>query len=484
MKKIYIIPLLALLIGFSSCDIDAESSDVITPDQTDGIELALAKSYISGAYAQLFNNEFQTEYDNFGVRALMYATDVMTDDVAFSPTAPIRFNYDYQNDNRALNYRRPTSTWRQYYAFINAANLALTFLEPKYLEGEELSAEEELYLGQAYGLRAYCYFTLINMFQQPYNVNKSALGIPIYTVTESKPGRNTVAEVYDVILSDLKNAYELLEDKSFTTAAEINKYAVAGFYARVLCFVNDYPNQWTEVAKYADIATQKGSLLTGTDLLYGFNSIDKSEIIWGSSVNSETTTYWASFFPFIDPFCGGYTGGREVKISSELHNYIDLTNDVRAGWFSAENEVIDGVSLPKWTTKKYVDRGEFTSDYIYMRTGEMHFVKAEALFLSGDEPGAKSALETIMTTRAPGYTTSKSGNDLLNEIRIQKRIETWCEGVRLFDMKWRAEALDRTKSTNHITTYTQKLDPNPKEWVYQIPDSEMNANEDITENNP
>lgn len=488
MKKIkYIIPFLALFISFTSCDVDAESSDVITPDQTEGMELKLAKSYLSGAYLEIFSSDkLQTYYDDFGIKALLYATDVMVDDVAFSPTPPTLFSTDYQNNNRALSYRRPTSTWIQLYSFANAANLALTFLEPKYIDNaSELSSEEELYLGQAYALRAYCYFLLINMYQQPYNVNKNALGVPMHTTTEVKPGRNTVAEVYEFILSDLSKAYSLLEDKDFTTASELNKYAVAGFYARALCFVNDYPNQWKEVAKWADIATQKGALMSNADLeTYRFNTIANSEVIWGSAVDSETTTYWASFFPFIDPFCDGYTAGREVKISSDLYSKIDVTKDVRAKWFSAQEETVNGVKLPKFTSKKYVDRGGLTSDYIYMRTAEMHFLKAEALYNDGNKSGAKDALETIMKTRIPGYTTSKTDAALLEEIQIQKRIETWCEGVRLFDMKWRGEALDRTKSTNHITTYTQTLPANPKEWVYQIPDDEMDANDNITENNP
>ena len=35
-------------------------------------------------------------------------------------------------------------------------------------------------LGQSYTIRAYCYFWLINMYQQPYEWNKDKLGIPIY----------------------------------------------------------------------------------------------------------------------------------------------------------------------------------------------------------------------------------------------------------------------------------------------------------------
>ncbi|MCS2703240.1 hypothetical protein NXX46_00015 [Phocaeicola vulgatus] len=36
----------------------------------------------------------------------------------------------------------------------------------------------------------------------------------------------------------------------------------AAIYANILSFVNDYPDQWNEVAKYAKLAIEGGSLMS------------------------------------------------------------------------------------------------------------------------------------------------------------------------------------------------------------------------------
>ena len=88
-----------------------------------------------------------------------------------------------------------------------------------------------------------------------------------------------------------------------------------------------------------------------------------------------------------------------------------------------------------------------------------------------------------MQTRVPGYTCDKSGDALLEEIEIQKRIEMWGEGRRLFDMKRRNEDLDRTHATNHSATTPKSVPAGDKLFIYQIPDKELNANSAITEQN-
>lgn len=52
-------------------------------------------------------------------------------------------------------------------------------------------------------------------------------------------------------------------------------------YANILSFVNDYPDQWNEVAKYAKLAIEGGSLMSEKELLSGFNDLSLSEVLWG-----------------------------------------------------------------------------------------------------------------------------------------------------------------------------------------------------------
>src|SRR3712207_5384149 len=75
--------------------------------------------------------------------------------------------------------------------------------------------------GQALFLRALCHFDLVRVFAQPYNYTADAshLGIPVLTITpgpNDNPSRNTVKEVYDQILIDLKEAATILTDEKAT----------------------------------------------------------------------------------------------------------------------------------------------------------------------------------------------------------------------------------------------------------------------------
>ena len=113
----------------------------------------------------------------------------------------------------------------------------------------------------------------------------------------------------------------------------------------------------------------------------------------------------------------------------------------------------------------------------------MYFVAAEALYRAGNPAEAKTMLETVMATRVEGYTCEKTGEALLQEIELQKRIEMWGEGRRLLDMKRRGEDLDRTKAVNHNATAPTKVAAGDKLFIYQIPQKELNANNENGEQN-
>lgn len=73
------------------------------------------------------------------------------------------------------------------------------------------------------------------------------------------------------------------------------------------------------------------------------------------------------------------------------------------------------------------------SHYPYMRASEMCLAEAEAAYMAGDKGTAQSCLLEIQNIRIPGY--SLSGKDLLEEIRLCRRIELWGEGQSWTDFK-------------------------------------------------
>ena len=440
------------------------------------------QAYITGFYKNTFAPEAQQAHDDFGLKAFELATDLMGDDMAYKTQH--FFVFDYQLDNRGATYRRTTTYWQELYAIINGANEVIGGLISQAENGD---ADVERMLGQSYTIRAYCYYWLINMYQHPYQWNMDKLGIPVYTESETKLNRVPVKEVYAQILSDIEKGYNFLKGKGISKKDELNEYAAAAIYANVLSFVSDYPNQWNEVAKYAKIAIEGGSLMSEKELLSGFNDLGLSEVLWGSDINAETNTFYASFMSHMDPMGPGYGGalGNYKMIASDLYDKISDT-DVRKKWFGMEV----GEKNPHFKYKQYIQikfqdvstRGTgdvFASDYIFLRTGEMYFVAAEALYRAGNEAEAKNMLMEIMKTRDPKFATTATGVALLNEIMLQKRIEMWGEGRRLFDMKRRGEALDRTHSINHGAAIPMQVPANDRLFIYQIPQKEINANSEI-----
>lgn len=460
----------------------------------------LVKAYVNGALFNMYDGgDFRTGHDDFGIPAIKLATDMFCDDIAYNRDAHF-FCYDYQLDNRIGNYRRVRSAWNQLYTIIDNANSIVTMLKPT--EGEELTSKSaKVMIGQAYALRAYCYFWLVNLWQHRYSGGIDELGVPLKTEDEYRQERVSVGEVYDQILSDIKLGYEYLEGQGFHNGkVGLSEYAAAAIYANVLMFTGDYAN----AAKYAEAAAKAAPLNSEDEMLSGFNSLNMSEVLWGYNVNNETTGYYASFFSHVDTYMIGYGGkvGYRKLISSELYDKI-ADNDIRKKWFgyNAANNILEvsysyeeTAGLTKYLQNKFRDvyitsggnADAFTSSIIYFRSGEMYFVAAEAYYLAGNEPKAKEMLNKVMATRISGYSYAGSGSALYDEICLQKRIDTWMEGNRYLDAKRRNETIDRSKSTNHAAdlasfkaiTFTM----DDYRMIYRIPNTEMENNPAISSN--
>ena len=95
------------------------------------------------------------------------------------------------------------------------------------------------YKGEAYAIRALCYFYLVRYFAKPYTDDPNSPGVPIiltYNINQKAP-RNTVAEVYTQILSDLDKAYTNMT--LFSNSGQFSKYAAKALQAKVYLYKGD-----------------------------------------------------------------------------------------------------------------------------------------------------------------------------------------------------------------------------------------------------
>lgn len=458
------------------------------------------QAYVTGAYLNLYDGgEYHTSHDDTGMSLMRFVTDLFCEDVAYHRDAHF-LCYDYQLDNRLGNYRRTVNLWKQLYLAVDNANNIIGMLKPA--EGEEVDdALSQALLGQAYTLRAYAYFWLVNLWQQPLSMGADQLGVPVKTEDEYLGERVPVGKVYELILSDISTGYGYLKGKGYLTAGKsaFSEYSAAGIYANILMFTGDYAG----AARYAEEAIKGGSLNSAADMLSGFNSLDMPEAIWGFAVTNETTNYYASFMSHVDSYFIGYGGqvGFRKLVSSWLYDKV-ADDDVRKQWFGLNEDwnllEVDysyekSYGFDKYIVGKFRDiymttmgtADPFTSDVIYMRTGEMYFVAAEAYALNHEEGKAQQALNAVMSTRLPGYSCSLTGDALLEEIAIQKRIDTWGEGCRYFDAKRRGEEIKRSLSTDYAADLNNydAIDYSSRDYrmIYRIPTVEMQNNPLIPE---
>ncbi len=153
-------------------------------------------------------------------------------------------DYDYEDLDTPLNY------WNSCYKGIAQANKALELLA-SYPKTERVKA---LY-AEAFLLRAYLHFMLVNIWAQPYGTASAnaSMGIPYVTKPEKNAlvdyDRGTVAQVYHNIEKDLKLGITLVNDKYYKKPKfHFNKKAAYAFASRFYLMKGD----WDLVVEYAN----------------------------------------------------------------------------------------------------------------------------------------------------------------------------------------------------------------------------------------
>lgn len=473
----------------SSCKksyLDTRPSNAILPEDVYAT-IASLNSAITANYLSTF--EYSpvagggAMHDAYGQKSIDLANDLMGNDMVVHAQGFGWYNTDYNYTawTRPLGVNtRSSITWNFYYEVIKQSNLLLD------AAGETSDAARQTVLGEAYALRGWAYFGLINNFQQTYKGNENKKGVPLYITQSSAKGRGTVAEVYDQIIKDLTLAETLLNGKARPSKQRMDVSVVRGIRARVALVMED----WAVAADYANKARTAPGYQLMTNAVYnsrsGFSSISNSEWMWGAFIPADQATIFASFFSHIDATQFGYAQlGGQKKITKSLYDRIPA-GDIRKSVFRAPGT--GTTTLPDYTQTKFAvpTVGSWAADYLYMRIAEMFLIEAEALARQGKDAEAKVPLELLCKQRFPAYTaTNFSGNDLLNEILLQRRIELWGEGFSLFDIKRNRTGLNRpTGPGNHglpslnPVVFTQP-DASPL-FLMRIPQSELDNNPQMT----
>ncbi|MBX2930790.1 MAG: RagB/SusD family nutrient uptake outer membrane protein [Chitinophagaceae bacterium] len=460
------------LVGCKKDYLETSPSDAVTEQQIYS-NTADIIPVLDGAYLTLF--EFATNgttgHDNYGQKAVDLANDLLGQDMVVHSQGYGWFNRDYQYTEWLLPTpanRRSDIVWYLYYNLIKTANAIIANVDGS--NGDPVVKES--LKGQAFGLRAYAYYYLINNYQQTYKGNETKPGVPIYTADATEGGpRGTVQETYDQIKADLDAAETLLTGKARTSKVNMDVQVIKGFKARVALLQED----WATAATNASQARAGYNFMSPTQYtsFTAFSTLSSPEVMWGSLIPNDQATIYASFMSHMDVRAQGYAAlGGQKKITKTLYDQIS-GSDIRKAVFTAPGAG-SGANV-EYNQRKFQlpATGSWAADYIYMRSAEMYLIEAEALAKQGNDAGARTALETLVQARFPGYSAgSLSGTNLLNEIYLQRRIELWGEGFSLLDIKRLHTGLNRPTGTDNHGGLNSTGNPNLNPIVYTLPDAD------------
>lgn len=349
-----------------------------------------------------------------------------------------------------------TDPYINIYSQLKGVNATLDGID----EATGSDVERDYVKAEAYGLRGFYYYLLVNLYGEPYNYNRQALGVPLKLtagLVENGMERNTVEEVYEQIVNDLKASAELFE--LHPKRGKHFRFNLTSSYI-MLSRVYLYMEQWEDAVKAANRAIETAEGLTDYTTMTALTiaTYKHSEVEWR------------------------YGRGQLKSGYSPSKSFLNLydNNDCRKKfWFVIGG--YSGTTVPK----KNPDYSEGASGPTNtLRISEAYLNRAEAYAQMGKADKALSDLNTLRRYRIVGYEDITDTSNLLNEIRTERRLELCFDEHRWFDLRRYGmptitHAYKARQEDSWLTFTLKEKDP-----LYTIPLSTivMNNNNSLKQN--
>lgn len=478
-----------------------------------------ANTAIHGIYAVLWRYAFVSGNSTqaFGHQADLLAEDLMADDMVQMAFNWWGWDYDLSYTSRANNggSTRNYSIWNRHYRIVSNANYILAN------EGE-IAGDQALatnVMAQAYAMRAFAYFELIQGLQKTYIGNEQAKGVPIYTEpttaeSEGKP-RGTVEDVYTQINADINKSLELFAtiDKPVQEhSSVVDYYVVKGFQARVALLQGN--NQLAFDAAKEARSRSGVRLLNKEEIMKGFSDSALPSTLWAMEMINDQSHIWGSIYCALDPHISNAYGAQQRKcISSWLYNRIATPDfeDSRTKWFKdgKQGSATSGINVNYGQMKRLPKTlDNWVGDLIFMRAEEMLLIQAEAKAKLGQYAETRSLLKELAVLRMTdtgfeAYSnyidklpnantlsasaiadTNTDPQNIFEEVIMQRRIELWGELGRIKDVLRLKQGYNRTYAgSNHVEKLlTINTGPESGAFLFKIPQAEFDGNRSMDPN--
>jgi len=535
MKSIYkVLSIGAMAVLAASCadDLNTEFQGryVSTEQKEETLSKDPAKALagVTGAFSAMnaYMSVYESHFD-FGYPAIMLGLDLQTEDV-IGLNSGYNWHAYWEGYTAPNNNGTPTHMlWHYMYKQIFACNALI-----QTIPADTEDAQLQFYLANGLALRAYDYFTLVQLYQFNYVGNENELGLPIITeenqaeASANGCARSTVAETYAQIEKDIDMAISLLDASGVTPQDVIDSkpnrlFSIASAYG-LRARIHLVKHEYAKAAEFADkaIASFSGRPYSLAEVSKpAFTSLDDPSWMWGIAI-AETdrvvTSGIVNWPSFMCTFSDGYVNvGSWKYCGRKLYDYIP-SSDVRKGWFLDDNYTSPNLSaiqqnyidtyVTNLDVNKILDGGRTSISNIFpqtnvkfnsytgalpesvnsndiplMRIEEMYYIKAEGQAMSGNTAGGLQTLvDFVKAYRNPAYAfAGSSAEEIQDEIWWQRRAEFWGEGIAYFDVMRLNKGIDRTNN-RHPYAFRFKLQPNDPVLIYCVPESEITTNSKIS----
>lgn len=465
MKKLQFMICILGLLGLNACSdyLNKESSDeVIVKTVSDYSELLLGAGYPEPT-GSLYNTLYLLDDD------YMLNENSLDDEEDYSGAVSAFPFYTWQAnmwERQEVNASTYGESYSPTYTRLMGVNAVLDGIDEAIGEIEDRDQVK----AEALALRGYYYFMLVNLYGEPYNYNKQALGVPLKLTANMETNgtaRSTVEDVYKQIVSDLKASSDLFEKYPKRRGSyRINLPATNILLSRVYLHME----LWDEAIAAATKAIENGGVLTNYVNLKSsstcISNYNYSEVEW--------------------VYGNGNTPTRSLPgmvVSTELRNkFLENPNDTRINlWFL--------INRTNWNiTKKRISypSGTPRTPTNSIRMSEAYLNRSEAYAQKGECVAAWNDLSHLRENRYKEYseTAITDATVLLKEIREERRLELCFDEVRWFDLRRYGmpsiSHLYKVRKSASWQTYT--LNEKDPLYTLPLPSDVMNENSALQQN--
>ncbi|WP_166437137.1 RagB/SusD family nutrient uptake outer membrane protein [Niastella caeni] len=435
---------------------------------------ATAASVLTGIYGLIGSGSVYT-----GANGISLRSGLSADELTLASGTFFGNNQQLYQNNLSAQIQLSPSYWEDYYQKLLTVNSALEGLNAS---KALTNAVKNQLLGEAYFLRGFFHFYLVNFYGE----------VPLSLTSDWR--KNAVAsrtaknQVLQHVIEDLKQAQDLLSDKYVKSDAltfykdgseeriRPTKWAAAAILARAYLYTGDWANAETQ----ATLVINNNSLYSLNTLAKAFNK-NNPEAIWQIQyVNNDRNTEGYHFI-----LSGLPNFLRPTYLSSFLLGAFESGDKRRGEWVGGYSSGSDTFYFPK---KYKAQSNPNNSEYLMvLRIAEQYLIRAEARAQQNNLTGAIDDLDkirqraTLPLVAVTNPAISKSA--LLDAILHERQVELFTEwGHRWFDLK-RTGKIDAVMGTV-LPVKRPGFTWNTNWQLYPLLQGDINLNPNLAPNNP